>query len=60
LRPHADALVEVEAAFLDDAVFQRPGLGNLALKIQIGSIDARAGQIAEHTLQALDGHAAGR
>src|SRR5471032_1297726 len=60
LRPHADALVEVEAAFLDDAVFQRPGLGNLALEIQIGSIDARAGQIAEHTLQALDGHAAGR
>ncbi|MNH93559.1 hypothetical protein D3C73_461630 [compost metagenome] len=60
LRTHAHTLVEVEAAFLDDAVFQRPGLGNLPLEIQVGGIDARAGQVAEHTLQAFDRYAAGR
>lgn len=60
MRTHADTLVEVEAAFLDDPVFQRPRLGNLPLEIQVGGIDARAGEIAEHTLQALDRYAAGR
>lgn len=60
LRTHANTLVKVEAAFLDDAVFQRPGLGDLPLEIQVGSIDARPGQIAEHALQALDRDATGR
>ncbi|MCY1172344.1 hypothetical protein D9M73_124770 [compost metagenome] len=59
LRAHTDTLVEVEAAFLDDAVFQRPGLGNLPLEIQVGGIDARPGQVAEHTLQAFDRYATG-
>ncbi|MNV02953.1 hypothetical protein D3C71_931940 [compost metagenome] len=60
LRAHAHTLVKVEAAFLDDAVFQRPGLGDLPLEIQVRGIDARAGQVAEHTLQAFDRYAAGR
>jgi len=52
-------LVEVETAFLDDAVFQRPGLGNLTLEIQVGRVDARAGQLAQHRLQAVEREAAG-
>ncbi|MNC11682.1 hypothetical protein D3C75_593850 [compost metagenome] len=60
LRTHTDTLVKVEAAFLDDAVFQRPGLGDLPLEIQVGRIDARPGQVAEHALQALDRDATGR
>ncbi len=59
LRAHTDALVKVETAFLDDAVFESPRLGNLALEIQIGRVDARPGQITEHGLQTFDGHATG-
>jgi len=59
LRAHADTLVEVETAFLDDPVFQSPRLGNLPLEIQVGRVDARPGQIAQHGLQAFDGHATG-
>jgi len=59
LGAHAHALVEVEAAFLDDAVFQRPRLGNLPLEIQVGSVDARPREFAQHRLQAVQGQAAG-
>ena len=59
LRANAYALVKVETAFLDDPIFQRPGLGNLPLEIQVSRIDTRPGQIAEHGLQAFDGHATG-
>lgn len=40
LGAHTNALIEVETAFLDDAVLQYPGFRNLALKVQIGGIDA--------------------
>ena len=59
LGAHADALIEVEAAFLDDAVFQGPGFRDLALEIQIGGVDARAGEFAQHARQLLDTQAAG-
>ncbi|MNC30326.1 hypothetical protein D3C75_786080 [compost metagenome] len=59
LRAHADALVEVEAAFLDDAVLEHPRLGHLALEIQIGGVDAGAGQLVEQHRQALQAEAAG-
>ena len=59
LGAHANALVEVEAAFLDDAVLQHPGLGDLALEVQIGGVDAGAGQFAEDRRQLLDGQVAG-
>ncbi|MCY1352550.1 hypothetical protein D9M69_388560 [compost metagenome] len=59
LRAHPDALVEVEAAVLDDAVLQHPGLRDVALEIQVGGIDARPGQLAEQCRQGLDGQVAG-
>ncbi len=59
LRTYTNPLIKVETAFLDDAVFQGPGLGNLPLEIQVGRIDARPGEIAQHGLQAFDGHATG-
>jgi len=51
-------LVEVEAALFDDAVLQRPGLRDLALEIQVGGIDAGACQLAQHSLQAVQGQSA--
>ncbi|MNN04396.1 hypothetical protein D3C81_1171210 [compost metagenome] len=59
LGAHADALVEVEAAFLDDAVLEHPRLGHLALEVQVGGIDAGPGQLAEQRRQALQAEAAG-
>ncbi|MNZ22966.1 hypothetical protein D3C78_400680 [compost metagenome] len=60
LGTHAHALVKIEAAFFDDAVFQRPGFGNLPLEVQVGGIDAWPGQLAQHRLQAVEGQAARR
>ena len=40
---HANALFDVGAALLDDAILERPGLIARELKIQIRSINARAG-----------------
>ena len=45
---HADALVDVEAAGLDDALLQAPGLGARVLEIEVGVIDAVAEHLAEH------------
>ncbi|MNO62091.1 hypothetical protein D3C76_527620 [compost metagenome] len=59
LRPYADALVKIETAFLDDAVLQRPGLGNLPLEVQVGRIDAWACQLTQHRLQVFDLQATG-
>ncbi|MNQ20466.1 hypothetical protein D3C85_335550 [compost metagenome] len=58
LGTHADALIEVETALLDDAVLQHPGLGHLALEIQIGRIDTGTGQLAQHPGQMVEGQAA--
>ncbi|MND48883.1 hypothetical protein D3C80_398150 [compost metagenome] len=60
LRPYADALVKIETAFLDDAVLQHPGLGNLPLEIQVGGIYAGTGEFAEDCRQLLDVEVAGR
>ncbi|MCY1419394.1 hypothetical protein D9M71_349830 [compost metagenome] len=60
LGAHADALVEVEAAFLDDAVLQHPGLGNLPLEVQVGGIYAGTGEFAEDRRQLLDAEVTGR
>ena len=46
LSAYAHALIEIEAAFFDDAVFQCPGLGNLALEIQVCRVDTWPGQVA--------------
>ena len=54
LRAYAHALIEVEAAFLDDAVFQHPGFRHLTMEIQIGGIDTRPRQLAQHRRQTLD------
>ncbi|MNM94973.1 hypothetical protein D3C81_1073960 [compost metagenome] len=54
LRAHADALVHVEAAFLDDAVLEHPRLGNSTLEVQVGGIDTRAAQLLQQRRQLLD------
>ena len=54
LRAYAHALIEVEAAFLDDAVFQHPGFRHLTMEVQIGGIDTRPRQLAQHRRQTLD------
>ncbi|MCY1405033.1 hypothetical protein D9M71_202600 [compost metagenome] len=59
LRAHADTLVHVEAAFLDDAVLEHPGLGHLALEVQVRGIDARAAQLMQQRRQLLDIQPAG-
>jgi hypothetical protein len=48
---HADALLDVEAARLDDAFFQAPGLGTRVLEIQVGVIDVVPEQLAEDALE---------
>lgn len=49
LGTHANALIDIEAAILDDAVLQHPGLTDLMLKIQVGSVDAwRGDDLTEH------------
>ena len=58
LGAHADTLIEVEAAFLDDAVFQHPGFRDLTMEIQIGGIDTRPRQLTQHRGQTLDRQAA--
>ena len=53
MRTHADALIEIEAALLDDPVLQHPGLGYLALEIQISRVDARPGDLTQHRAEAI-------
>ena len=50
LGAHAHALVDVEAAILDDAVFEYPGLADLVLEIQVCGIHpGRRDQLTEHS-----------
>ena len=60
LGAHADTLVEMEAAFLDDAVLENPGLGHQRLEVQVGGIDARPRQLAQQARQVFDAQAARR
>ena len=58
-RPHAHALLDRVAAVLDDALLQRPRLAARMLEIQIGGVDPRPHQLAEHALEVAGGDAAG-
>src|SRR5574343_217869 len=46
-RAHADALVDVETARLDDALVQAPGLGARILEIEVGIVDLVRQDLAE-------------
>ena len=46
-RAHADALLQMEASLLDDAILEHPGLGNLILKVQVRRIHAGPGELTE-------------
>jgi hypothetical protein len=48
---HADAALDVEAARLDDALLQAPGLGAGVLEIQVGIVEPVAEQLAEDGLE---------
>src|SRR5262249_43444535 len=48
---HADALLDVEAARLDDALFQAPALEARVLEVEVGEIDAVRAEDAEHALE---------
>jgi len=50
---HAYALVDVEAARLDDSLLQTPRLAAAVLEIEIGIVDAVRHDLPEHRLQAL-------
>ena len=50
-RAHADALFDGGAAFLDDAVLQRPRLLVRELEVQVREVHRVAHQVAEHLLQ---------
>ena len=46
-RPHADALVDIKAAGLDDAFLETPALAAAVLKIQIGVVDFMRENLSE-------------
>src|SRR5204862_6051745 len=50
-RAHADALLDVEAARLDDAFRERPALVARVLEVEVGVIDLAADHRAEHALE---------
>ena len=50
-RAHADALVDVEAAGLDDAFLQAPALAARVLEIEVGVVDAGASLIVRQRLR---------
>src|SRR5207249_3761970 len=50
-RAYADALLDVEAARLDDAFLEAPALEARVLEIQIGVIDLARAESAEHPLE---------
>ncbi len=58
-RPYAHALLEVEPAFLDDAILEHPGLGYLVLEIQVRGIHAGAGELTQQTGQIVESQASG-
>ena len=45
-RPHAHALVDAEAAGLDDALFQAPAFAARVLEVQVGVVDLVGGDFA--------------
>ncbi len=59
-RAHAHTLLDVEAARLDDALFQAPGLGALVLEVEVGEVDVVAHQLAEGLLELRLAQAVGR
>ena len=50
-RAHADALLDVEAAGLDDALLQAPALVARVLEVEVGVVDLARGERAEHALE---------
>ncbi len=58
-RANTNALLQVEAALLDDAILQHPGLADLVLKIQIGRVDTRPGEFRQQHRQVINAQAAG-
>ena len=48
LGAYANALIEVETAFLDDAILKNPGFRDLALEVQISGIDAGTCDLTQH------------
>src|SRR4029078_627229 len=48
---HTDALLDVEAAGLDDALLEAPALVALVLEIEVGVVDFARGERAEHALE---------
>ncbi len=59
-RPHAHALLDAVAAFLDDAVLERPVLLPRQLEIQVARVDARAEHRIERLFEAPVVEAGGR
>ena len=57
---HADALVDVEAARLDDALVEAPRLGTRILEIEVGIIDLMRQDLAEGARQVALGQREGR
>ena len=50
-RAHADALLDARAAFLDDAVLERPALVARELEVEVGGVDAARERRAERALE---------
>jgi len=50
----------MEAALLDDAILQHPGLAHLILEIQVRGVDARPGQLSEQAGKIIQAEPAGR
>ena len=56
-RAHADALLDRMIAFLDDAVLEHPGLAARMLEVEIGGVDGRPDELAEHAVEVGRGEA---
>src|SRR5450759_5034896 len=52
-RAHADALVDIEAAGLDDAFLEAPTFAAVVLEVEVGVIDLVHQDLAEHLLQCI-------
>jgi hypothetical protein len=51
---HTDTLLDVEAARLDDAFLQAPGLGAVILEIKVGVVELVAVELAEDLVEILE------
>src|SRR5690606_3223772 len=60
LGAYANALIEVETAFLDDAILKNPGFRDLALEVQISGIDAGTCDFTQHGTEAVERQVTGR